>query len=166
MADAETNWIDFYISLSPVFQTGIWAGVSVAALVILRHPIKKMAGVLVRRMNQGDTISTPWISIEPNASRERTVVEQVTKNIRAEVLHQGESEDKTDIIDRATIEEALVKSSKRSVDIVFPGDMFETTSEQDTRVFLYLTDWVSVSDFLSHVYLSAQESGVRLPVWT
>jgi hypothetical protein len=44
MADAETNWIDFYISLSPVFQPGIWAGVSVAALVILRHPIKNGRG--------------------------------------------------------------------------------------------------------------------------
>jgi hypothetical protein len=106
------------------------------------------------------------MSIEPYASREPTVVEQVTKNIRAEVLHQGESEDKNDIIDRATIEESLIKSSKRSVDIVFPGDMFETTSEQDTRVFLYLTDWISVSDFLNHVYLSARESSVRLPAWT
>lgn len=63
MAAAETNWIDFYISLTPVAQTGIWAGVAVATFLTLREPLQKLAGELVSRVNQGDDVSTPWLSL-------------------------------------------------------------------------------------------------------
>lgn len=63
MADAPSNWIDFLISLSPVAQTGIWAGAIVAGVLMLKKPIHNFADRLIDRVRQGDDFTTPWLSV-------------------------------------------------------------------------------------------------------
>lgn len=79
MADAETNRIDFYISLSPVAQTAIWAGVAVTALVILREPVKQFAKTVVSRVSSGDNLTTPWLTLERRAELEKLDKAEITK---------------------------------------------------------------------------------------
>lgn len=64
MAETTTNWIDFLVSLGPVVQTAIWAGVAVAGAIWLRGPLAELANVLLGRVRDGDSITTPWLSVE------------------------------------------------------------------------------------------------------
>ena len=167
MADSETNWIDFYISLTPVAQTGIWAGVAVGALLVLRTPLRQLAQELVQRVNQGDKISTPWLSLERRQERDRKVVEQVTENIRREI-HTPEVQREGSLarFDDAAIDALLDEVSNRFIDLIFPASDFQTQTRKDTKTSLYVTDWGTVSDFLNDTYLTATDSGVEIPVWT
>lgn len=90
MDDAQTNWIDFYISLSPVVQTAIWAGVAVTALVMLREPVKQFAKTVVGRVNSGDDFTTPWLSLERRAELEKLDKAEATKS---EVIEDAEAEE-------------------------------------------------------------------------
>ena len=167
MAEAETNWIDFYISLTPVAQTGIWAGVAVAALLLLRKPLQKLGDELVRRVNQGDTVTTPWLSLETHKERERKVVEQVTENVRREIKSPNALKGISfSSIDDAEIDALLEKVGSRFVDLIFPASEFKTRHRDDKKTSLYVTDWPSVSDFLNETYFAAVESGVEIPIWT
>lgn len=90
MADAQTNWIDFYISLSPVAQTAIWAGVAITALVMLREPIKQFAQTIVGRVSSGDKLTMPWFSLERRAELEKLDKAEATKS---EVIEENEAEE-------------------------------------------------------------------------
>ena len=167
MADAQTNWIDFYISLTPVAQTGIWAGVAVSAILVLRKPLQQLGDELVRRVNQGDTVTTPWLSLEQRQERERRVVEQVTENVRKEIKAPTASQQGSlSTVDDAEIDALLEKVGNRFVDIVFPASDFVTVRRQDMKTSLYVTDWAIVSDFLNATYNAAIEGGVELPIWS
>ena len=155
MSDVQTNWIDFYIALTPVAQTGIWAGVAVAALLILRKPLRQIGDELVRRMQMGDTFTTPWLSIEGRQERERRVVEQVAKNVRDQMKTPD-----------AEIDALLEEVSSRFIDLIFPATEFPTQRHEDTKTSLYVTDWEAASDFLNEAYNAAVESGVEVPMWT
>ena len=167
MTDAGTNWIDFYISLTPVAQTGIWAGVAVAALLTFRKPLRQLAEELARRVNQGDDVSTPWLSLERREEREREIVEQVTDNIRSEIRSSSKNdENRLSGIEDADIEVLLEKVSNRFVDLIFPASDFWTKTGQDAKTSLYVTDWVTVSDFLNEAYGAARQVGVQIPAWS
>ncbi|MEL6914024.1 MAG: hypothetical protein AAFP13_05950 [Pseudomonadota bacterium] len=152
MADAETNWIDFYISLAPVAQTAIWAGVAVAVLLILRKPLRQLGDEIVRRMQMGDTFISPILTIE---SRDRKVAEQVTKDVLAQIKTPD-----------ADVDALLKEVGTRFIDLIFPATDFATLRREDTKTSLYVTDWEIVSDFLNDAYNAAVESGVEVPMWT
>ncbi|WP_372572661.1 hypothetical protein [Ruegeria jejuensis] len=168
MANAETNWIDFYISLTPVAQTGIWAGVALASLLLLRKPLLQLGEVLTLRIKDGDKISTPWITLEGRQNRERKVVEQVTENLRREIKSsEAKQSGSLSAAKEGEIDELLEKVSSRFIDLIFPASSFDTDSREDVKVSLYFTDWVNASDFLNEVYISAVEGGIRsMPPWT
>lgn len=166
MADAETNWIDFYVALTPVAQTAIWAGVSMVVLVTLRQPLKDLAEEFVRRVNQGDAITTPWLSLE-RSERERTVVEQVTKNIRAEILPADPAKAPSRAnFDEAELDTLLRDVNERFVTLLFPAIDFPSRRESDIRVELYMTEWTTVSAFLNDAYGAATGEGIEIPIWT
>lgn len=167
MADVSTNWIDFYISLAPVVQTGIWAGVSVAALLTLRKPLRQLAEELVRRVNQGDKVSTPWLSIERRQEREREVVAQVAENLRSELNNPDKDIAVINsIIDESKIDKIINIVSSRFIYFLFSSSDFNIKSGKDVKVSLYVTEWGTVSEFLNDSYISAIESGVEIPIWT
>ena len=166
MADAPTNWIDFAISLSPVVQTGIWAGVAFTALLMLRKPIRQLASELVQRVNQGDDVSTPWLSIEKREERERKVVQQVAENIRGELHVKEEKLGKLSEIAEADIDEILDIVSNKFIELEFAADEFQTSDARDAKIALYMTNWETVSDFLNEAYMTARAAGVDLPIWS
>ena len=167
MAEAGTNWIDFLVSLTPVAQTGIWAGVALVTLLTLRRPLKQFAEELVRRVNQGDNVSTPWLSLEKKQDREREVVKQVTENIRTEI--RNPSEGKAGILPRLEDDEldALLENVRsRFVDLIFPTSEFRNETGKDVKTALYVTNWSTVSDFSDDAYIAAAENGVTIPAYT
>ncbi|MEP1209493.1 MAG: hypothetical protein ABJM29_01885 [Rhizobiaceae bacterium] len=167
MANEQSNWIDFLISLTPVVQTGIWAGVAIGALATLRTPLKRLAEELVRRVNQGDKVSTPWLSIEKREARERQVVEKVAENIRKEWhTSSEESSARNSELSDDEIETLLEKARHEFVDLIFPASDFQIKTGQDAKTSLYVTDWQTVSEFLNETYLAATEIGVEIPIWT
>ena len=167
MAGTETNWIDFFISLAPIAQTGIWAGVAVAVLFVLRKPLQKLGDELIRRVNQGDTVTTPWLSLESREERERVIVQQVTESIRREIkAPDALNGTSLSVAEDAKIDALLNEVGSRFVDLIFPASEFETTHHEDKKTSLYVTAWPVVSDFLNEIYFAAIDSGVELPIWT
>jgi hypothetical protein len=76
MADhAPTNWIDFFVALVPMGQTAIWASVALVAVIKFQAPVRGLAEKLIGRVGQGDSIKTPWISIERARNSESIVSE-------------------------------------------------------------------------------------------
>ena len=90
MADSQTNWIDFYISLSPVAQTAIWGAVAITGLVMLREPVKQFAQTVVGRVSSGDKLTTPWLSLERRAELEKLDEAKATK---PEVIDEADVEE-------------------------------------------------------------------------
>lgn len=166
MADAETNWIDFYISLAPVVQTSIWAGVAVFGTLSFRKPLSKLIDELVHRVTRGDKITTPWLSLSSSELRERTIVDQVTGEINSSIVESNIHADvPLDDIFEST-KKRLEEIRERFVTINFSADDFDTKYRKDVNVSLYMTGWSSVSDFLNDVYVAAKTSGVKLPIWS
>ncbi len=167
MANAETNWIDFFISLTPVAQTGIWAGVAVGLVLMLRRPIQQFASELVQRVNDGDRITTPFVTIERQQGRDQRVVDKFTSNFRNEIkTTENEREGPFTGIDADQVDALLDKVGRQFIDLKFLAKEFKTKNNIDTKISLYITDWLSVSEFLNDVYFAAVESGIKIPIWT
>lgn len=60
----QTNWIDFLISLSPVFETVLWVGVTLLVLFSLKPQIASLATILVERIRSGDKVTFSYLSLE------------------------------------------------------------------------------------------------------
>jgi hypothetical protein len=64
MAEGETNWIDFLVSLVPLGQTLIWAALAATVLWLLRSPISGVFMSLADRVRRGDDVESPWLSVK------------------------------------------------------------------------------------------------------
>lgn len=167
MADAASNWIDFFISLAPVVQTGIWAGVALSVAYILRAPLTQLSLELVARVKQGDDLETKFFSLKQKEGRERIVVENITENIRKEINTPFTCSSDLDISSfNDKLSGILDEIGNNFIELIFPFPAFRTIDHHSAQVSLYATDWQSVSDFLNDAYNLAIESGVDLPMWT
>ena len=64
MADPTTNWIDFWISLSGVTETAIWAGLIGTVIVRFRRPIENVVTSISSRVEKGDSIDFFGLKLE------------------------------------------------------------------------------------------------------
>ncbi len=165
MAEAETNWIDFFVSLAPVAQTVVWAGVTLAVLVTLKQPLKELAEGLVARVNRGDRVTTPWLSLE-RLERESKVVEQVTRDIRAEILPLASAAHSSIPFSESELDVKLSAVKERFITIIFKAADFMSKTGDDVRVSLYMTPWSTVSAFLNDVYFAASDHGLAIPTYS
>lgn len=71
MKDGATNWIDYLISLSPVLQTLVLALLIGIALWIFKDHFSDIARRVADRVQQGDDLKTPWLSLERKKELEK-----------------------------------------------------------------------------------------------
>lgn len=168
MSAAPTNWIDFLIALGPVVSALVWAAVTIILIWTFKGAVYRLVDSVVERVRGGDRITSPWLSFERAAEREREIVRTVADNIRSELPGSGGTsrEGAETFVETAKIEEAIRSAEKNFVQIKFPVKDFPNVSAKDTYINLFMTDWSIVSEFLNEIYLSAKDAGLNIPIWT
>ena len=161
---SEESITKLIVALVPLMQTAVWAVVAVSVIILLRKPIQNLAVQLASRVNDGDTLSTPWLTIERREDRERQVVQQVTESVKL-ALPDGDGAENGNSSDRSKIDQLIDDVGNRFIEVVFPYPDFKGHRTHPTRISMYLTNWGSVSEFSDDVYFAAHQQGIQLPAY-
>ncbi len=105
MAKSGTNWIDFWISLSAVAQTAIWAGLVGVIVIRYRKSITEVVSTISQRVEQGDTVDIFGLkidSVRESAEREAKIENEI-RNVVRESLSSDDTMDDSEILSERII---------------------------------------------------------------
>lgn len=155
MADPQTNWIDFWISLNRVAETGIWACVVGYLAFRFRMPISSVVASVSRRVERGDNVDLFGLKLE--AVKATASLESDIENVVRSVINQCTSADSSQ--NAKELSEKVISSIRKKSFLIIdftkvgkPEGRSVPYSQFESIGLLLRYIWVEAAVFPEHSY--------------